>query len=394
MSEKKEKLIQQYPIPWSQAKIHSFRKKLLDWYDDNQRDLPWRRTTNPYYIWVSEIMLQQTQVNTVIPYYQRFIETLPTIKDLADVDEAVLMSLWQGLGYYSRVRNMQTAAQQVMADYRGEMPRSLKGLLKLKGIGPYTAGAIASIAFKQAEPALDGNLMRIVSRLFEIERDITLTSTKNEFMALLYQMIDPNRPGDFNQALMDIGATIMTPTNYRPDNNPIVEFDQSYQNGTSHLYPVKKKKAKATEHHRLAYALHNNKGQWLLRQHNDKELLTGLWHFPMVELSMVMEGATKSELIEPLIDIFEGHKNKELDKDLIDLSLPSPIERLDLFPELPQVKHVFSHRIWHVQVVPLTISQQIEFDDPSYHWFSVDELEEVPISTLQMKLFDSIMPDR
>ncbi|MGO1492200.1 MAG: A/G-specific adenine glycosylase, partial [Ruoffia tabacinasalis] len=170
MTNKRQKLIEQYPINWDEKKIKAFQTQLLDWYDANKRDLPWRQTKNPYYIWVSEIMLQQTQVNTVIPYYERFIKELPTIKDLAEVEESELMGLWQGLGYYSRVRNMQFAAQQVMADFNGEMPNTLEGLLSLKGIGPYTAGAIGSIAFNLPEPALDGNLMRIVARLFEIDR--------------------------------------------------------------------------------------------------------------------------------------------------------------------------------------------------------------------------------
>lgn len=391
MSSKKDKLIEKYPIPWSQSQIDLFRVKLLDWYDLHQRDLPWRQTSNPYYIWVSEIMLQQTQVNTVIPYYLRFIETLPTIRDLAEVEEAKLMTLWQGLGYYSRVRNMQVAAQQIMADFQGEMPRTLEALLSLKGIGPYTAGAIASIAFKLAEPALDGNLMRIVARLFEIEGDITLNSTKNQMTAYLYQMIDPDRPGDFNQALMDIGATIMTPSNGRPENHPLAEFDQSYQKGTSHLYPVKKKKIKATHHQLIAYAIRNSKGEWLMRQHTEKELLTGLWHFPLVEVNMVMEAATRSEILDPL---FSSLGDFELDAEDIHLSIPSQYDQVELFSQFPQVKHVFSHRVWHVQVIPIMVDATLMQEGDTYQWFDVRALEDLAVSTLQNKLFDSLVVDR
>ncbi|XJS10071.1 A/G-specific adenine glycosylase [Aerococcaceae bacterium WGS1372] len=394
MTSRKNKLIKKYPIPWNQSQINSFRVELLDWYDQNRRDLPWRQTKNPYYIWVSEIMLQQTQVNTVIPYYLNFIHNLPTIKDLAEVEEAKLMILWQGLGYYSRVRNMQQAAQHIMTNYQGQMPSTLDELLTLKGIGPYTAGAIASIAFNQAEPALDGNLMRIVARLFEIDGDITLNATKNQMTAFLYQMIDPKRPGDFNQALMDIGATIMTPKNYRPDNHPLIDFDQSYHNGTSHLYPVKKKKLKATSRHLLAYAIRNTKGQWLMQQHSDKELLTGLWHFPMVEVNMVMEAATQSELMEPLFEHFTEADIFPVEYEDIRISVPTDYEQLELFNRFPEVKHVFSHRIWHVQVVPIVATKFVEVDNDQYQWVDVQALEGLAISTLQKKLFDTIAFDR
>lgn len=393
MTNKRQTLIETYPIDWDNEKIQAFRKQLLDWYDANKRDLPWRQTNNPYYIWVSEIMLQQTQVNTVIPYYERFIKELPTIKDLAEVEESDLMGLWQGLGYYSRVRNMQFAAQQVMADFNGEMPNTLEGLLSLKGIGPYTGGAIGSIAFNLPEPALDGNLMRIVARLFEIDRDIMQNKTKQEFTGILYQLIDPERPGDFNQALMDIGATIMTPTNYQPIDSPIKEFDQSYQNGTSHLYPVKKKKTKATEHHRIAYAIRNNQGEWLMRKHNEKELLTGLWHFPMVEVNVVMEGATSEELLEPLVNHIDG--NIDTNDLKLDQSLVMNVkEGYELLPTFSQVKHVFSHRIWHVQVMPFLLNQTIDLSDEDFRWVSIEGLETLPVSTLQQKLFNSIVSDR
>ena len=150
---------------WDEEKIKRFRKALLDWYDKEKRDLPWRRTSNPYAIWVSEIMLQQTRVDTVIPYYERFLATFPTVKDLAEAPEDVLLKCWEGLGYYSRVRNMQKAAIQVMEEFGGVFPNTYEGILSLKGIGPYTAGAIASIAFGLPEPAVDGNLMRVISRL-------------------------------------------------------------------------------------------------------------------------------------------------------------------------------------------------------------------------------------
>ena len=166
---------------WPEEKISSFREKLLNWYDENKRDLPWRRSKNPYHIWVSEIMLQQTRVDTVIPYYERFLDWFPTVESLADAPEERLLKAWEGLGYYSRVRNMQVAAQQIMADFGGQFPNTYEGISSLKGIGPYTAGAISSIAFNLPEPAVDGNVMRVLSRLFEVNHDIGVPSNRKIF---------------------------------------------------------------------------------------------------------------------------------------------------------------------------------------------------------------------
>lgn len=386
---KKQKLIEQYPIEWPEVKIKEFRRVLMDWYDANRRDLPWRQTSNPYFIWVSEIMLQQTQVRTVIPYYETFIEELPTIKALSEVTEEKLLKLWQGLGYYSRVRNMQTAAKQIVEDYNGKMPDTVEGLLTLKGIGPYTAGAIASIAYGIPEPALDGNLMRVVSRLFEIDSDISLTRTRNQFMSILYQLIDPDRPGDFNQALMDIGAGIMTPSNPQPEDHPLEAFDQSYQNGTSHLYPVKKKKTKVTEHNMLAFAILNQKNEWLLRQHTSDELLSNLWHFPLVEADLVMENISLDELLNLFIEKY-GSYFSNFNVEDIDPAAGT----YNNMSKLSKVTHIFSHRKWQLQIVPLKFNQNKDFTKATMRWAGIEELEILPISTLQEKLFKGITVDR
>lgn len=385
-----------YKIAWSAEKIQEFKQTLLNWYDATKRDLPWRNTNDPYKIWVSEIMLQQTQVITVIPYYERFIETLPTVYDLAQTDEEVLLNLWQGLGYYSRVRNMQVAAKQVLEHYNGEMPRTMKELLSLKGIGPYTAAAIGSIAFGLVEPAIDGNLMRVTARLFELDVDIAQAKSRKIFAAILYQLIDSDRPGDFNQALMDLGATIMTPANLTPEENPLKSFDQSYQNGTAHLYPVKKKKTKATQHQLLAYIVENEQGEWLIRKHEEGELLTGLWHFPLIEQTVVMEAASAEEVVEPfkdwwgdLLDEIDKEKSSELESFEISINQQlMPFGDAESTTLLPTVKHVFSHRIWHLQLVPLVISRTdtIRLDLERMRWQKPKEIRDLPVSTLQQKL--------
>lgn len=226
-------------VMWPEEKIISFREKLLNWYDENKRDLPWRRSKNPYHIWVSEIMLQQTRVDTVIPYYERFLDWFPTVESLATAPEERLLKAWEGLGYYSRVRNMQDAAQQIMTDFGGQFPNTYEGISSLKGIGPYTAGAISSIAFNLPEPAVDGNVMRVLARLFEVNHDIGIPSNRKIFQAMMEILIDPERPGDFNQALMDLGSDIEAPVNPRPEESPVKDFSAAYQNGTMDRYPIK-----------------------------------------------------------------------------------------------------------------------------------------------------------
>ncbi|ELD3651843.1 A/G-specific adenine glycosylase, partial [Listeria innocua] len=199
-------------LTWDETKITAFQEALVSWYEANKRILPWRENTEPYRIWVSEIMLQQTKVDTVIPYFNRFMTQFPTMESFVNADEADILKAWEGLGYYSRVRNLQTAMKQVMTDFSGEVPSDLTTILSLKGVGPYTAGAILSIAYNQAEPAVDGNVMRVIARVLEISEDITKASTRKIFEEVLYQLIDQENPAAFNQGLMEIGALVCTPT--------------------------------------------------------------------------------------------------------------------------------------------------------------------------------------
>ena len=184
---------------------------LLVWYDKNARILPWRGNPQPYYVWISEIMLQQTRVEAVKPYFDRFIQELPDVKALAEIPQERLMKLWEGLGYYNRAKNLQKAAQEIMENYHGEMPVNYDELLSLPGIGPYTAGAIASIAFGQTVPAVDGNVLRVLTRTLALEEDITKETTKKRLSLWLREVIPADRPGDFNQSLMELGATVCLP---------------------------------------------------------------------------------------------------------------------------------------------------------------------------------------
>ena len=367
---------------WEEEKILSFRQKLLDWYDENKRDLPWRRSKNPYHIWVSEIMLQQTRVDTVIPYYERFLESFPTVESLANAPEERLLKAWEGLGYYSRVRNMQTAAQQIMNEFNGEFPSTYEGISSLKGIGPYTAGAISSIAFNLAQPAVDGNVMRVLARLFEVNHDIGNPSNRKIFQAMMEILIDPERPGDFNQALMDLGSDIDAPVNPRPEDSPVKDFSAAYQNGTMDCYPIKEPKKKPVPVYLNALVVQNAKGQFLLEKNESEKLLAGFWHFPLIEVDEFSKNEELNlfnQVAEPSIQFGPSPQDSfEQDYDL-------EVEWQDTHFE--EVKHVFSHRKWHVRILSGQVVDSKEYSDKEVVWLTPEEFDLYPLAKPQQKIW-------
>ncbi len=255
---------------------------LLAWYDKNKRDLPWRKNTDPYRVWVSEIMLQQTRVAAVIPYFERWMTALPDVAALAAVDDELLMKLWQGLGYYSRARNLKKAAQVIVNEYGGQFPGTYDALLKLPGVGEYTAGAIASIALSQRVSAVDGNVLRIAARLCDLHEDILDTRVKKAMRAALDAALPRERCGDFNQALMDLGATVCLP-NGKPlcEECPLAALCRAREMGTALSLPVRAKKAKRRIEEMTVY-LFIKDGSVALRKRDDAGLLAGLWEFPHI----------------------------------------------------------------------------------------------------------------
>ncbi|MDO4517100.1 MAG: A/G-specific adenine glycosylase [Bacillota bacterium] len=261
---------------------------LLDWYRENARDLPWRREPTPYRVWVSEIMLQQTRVAAVLGYFARFMEAFPTVRDLAEAPEDQLMKLWQGLGYYSRARNLQKAARQIVTDFGGDFPRDYAALRSLAGVGDYTAAALASIAFGQPVPAVDGNLLRVSARIMGDRTDITTSKGKKHFTAALQEIIPLDCPGRFNQAMMDLGATVCLP-NGAPlcDKCPAADFCVAHREGTAGELPVKPAKKPRRVEERTVYFLFYE-GKVALRRRPSRGLLAGLWEYPN-ELTDVLD---------------------------------------------------------------------------------------------------------
>ena len=367
-------------IMWEEEKIASFREKLLAWYDANKRDLPWRRTQDPYKIWISEIMLQQTRVDTVIPYYERFLDWFPTVADLAQAPEEKLLKAWEGLGYYSRVRNMQKAAQQIMENHGGVFPSSYEEISKLKGIGPYTAGAIASIAFGLPEPAVDGNVMRVLARLFEVDYDIGVPTNRKIFQAMMEFLIDPDRPGDFNQALMDLGSDIESPVNPRPEESPVKEFSAAYQHGTMDRYPIKAPKKKPVPVYLTAFIIKDNQGRYLLEKNEREGLLSGFWHFPLIEVDSLTENLGQLSLLDgkgqagDLPEILSFEQDYDL---VIDWQ-----ERT-----YPMVQHVFSHRKWQVQLRYGLVKEGEQSTSESTVWLQPEEFSAYPFAKPQQKIW-------
>ncbi|MFB8625358.1 A/G-specific adenine glycosylase [Enterococcus sp. 6D12_DIV0197] len=366
---------------WDEEKIKTFQETFLTWYHKEKRNLPWRATNDPYAIWISEIMLQQTRVETVIGYFYRFMEQFPTIQDLAAAEEQKLLKVWEGLGYYSRARNLKAAAQQIVAEFDGEMPQSIEEIRSLKGIGPYTAGAIGSIAFGLPEPAIDGNVMRVVSRLFCIEADIAKASSRRPFDEAMRTIISPDEPGEFNQALMDLGSRICTPTTPKCEECPISQYCLAYAENRQTDFPVKSKKAKPKDVYYIAGAI-EDQGSFLLVQRPETGLLASMWHFPLVEVS--------KEQYEALQRTWA--KEEQLQLDLI-----AEDDALEIFPDLPvvwqkrhfgEITHIFSHLKWHVLLFYGRKRGELTLQDSE--WAAKESFQNYVFPKPQQKLVDQL----
>lgn len=321
-------------------------ERLVPWYQQNARLLPWRQDKAPYHVWLSEIMLQQTRVEAVKGYYQRFLQTLPTIASLASCDEETLLKLWEGLGYYNRVRNLQKAAICVQERYNGQFPADYDAILALPGIGAYTAGAVASICFEQPTPAVDGNVLRVISRITEEFMSIDTPQLKKRMTEALAQVYPAGACGDFTQSLMELGATVCVPNGQpRCAVCPVQILCMAYRNGTQQLLPVKKKKAARRVEEKTVFVLQCG-DQIAVERRRQKGVLHGLWQFPNVE---------RCRSDQEIATVLQSW-------GIASFSLERVTER----------KHIFTHIEWEMTCYYLQCSEM-----PSrFTWVTASELQE------------------
>lgn len=342
----------------------AFKDKLIQWFDENKRSLPWRETKDPYKIWVSEIMLQQTKVDTVIDYYIRFLEKFPTVESLAAADEQEVLKLWEGLGYYSRARNLHGAAQDLVENYDGKMPEDPKELGKLKGIGPYTQGAIASIAYHLPEPAVDGNVMRVLSRVLYIKDNISEQKTRRKFEAIIREIISQENPSYFNQGLMELGALVCTPTSPACLLCPVQNECRAFEEGVASSLPVKLKKAKQKEISYYAFIIRDQSGRIAIEQRPSQGLLANLWQFPMIE-----KGPLQVTSIEAMI------------KEAFGLDV-------EVRKEHENIHHIFTHLKWDLHVYDVNILSEPK--EKPFIFVDAADLQDYPFSVSHLKIMESL----
>jgi A/G-specific adenine glycosylase len=345
--------------------------QLLNWYNQNKRDLPWRRFgLSPYAIWVSEIMLQQTRVETVIPYYAKWLRLFPTVDALAHASEQAVLNAWEGLGYYSRARNFHKAAKIVANEYHGELPRDLLELRKLPGIGRYTVGALASIIFGMDEPALDGNLKRVYARLFDVSEPINSPAGEKILWRLAKENLPKGQAADFNQALMDLGASICVPKNPRCLICPVMKNCQAREHGTQNIRPVKTPK-KESPHHVHAAAVMIRAGKVLLAQRPSSGLLGGMWEFPNGRVD-----ASRNPL-EELAQVIRAGYNLKLAR-----SVKRNLQPVGIF------HHAYTH--FKVSVHAFQCELQADPKAPNLKWIALRDLDDYPMGKIDRQIADAI----
>lgn len=332
-----------------------FSTHILQWYHKGHRNLPWRATKETYKVWLSEIILQQTRVEQGITYYENFTFTFPTIKDLALADEEQVLKIWQGLGYYSRARNLHATAKHIHFNLNGEFPSEYKEIIKLKGIGPYTAAAISSICYNEKKAAVDGNVYRVLSRVFDISTAINSTQGIKQFQKLADSLICESNPGDYNQGLMELGATICTPKKTNCELCPLNTLCLANNKKTIHLLPVKIKKTKIKERH-LHYFCIEHDNQLLMNKRTGKDIWKNLYDFPMEERSSIAE-----EL--PI----ENYKkiNEIIGNNSFSIN------------NLKEYKHILSHQILNIKIYYLTAKGKL--NPNNYIAVNLEETFKLPV---------------
>jgi A/G-specific adenine glycosylase len=346
----------------------SFTPQILTWYQENKRDLPWRQAIDPYRIWLSEVILQQTRVAQGLPYYQKFVDSYPTVSDLANATEEEVLRTWQGLGYYSRARNLHKCAKVIDQEQNGSFPNSFEELKKLPGIGNYTAAAIASIAFKEPVAVVDGNVYRLLARYFGLDVDLSSSGAYREFYNLAMDQLGSADPGAFNQAMMEFGALQCTPKN--PDCSICPLSDSCFANASNMQMklPVKSKKTKVRDRF-FYYFLLISDGKILMRARKTKDIWQGLYELFLIETT------TKQEL-ESL--------NHPFVKQILDADIIIQVED-------KIIRHALSHQLLNVNFAVVKLMDTKGFELEGYKWYSLEEVEQLPKPVLISNYLDTYL---
>lgn len=351
------------------SKASNIRTRLLSWYDHNRRNLPWRGESDPYRIWISEVMLQQTQVVTVTPYYHNFLARFPDVAALAAAPLEEVLKTWQGLGYYARARNLHRAAREIVEQYGGQFPTTYAKLRQLPGFGDYTAGAVAAIAFGEAVPAVDGNVKRVLARLLAIEADITRGPGARQVRARAASLVDLARPGDWAQALMELGALVCLPKLPKCLLCPLNELCQGRLQGIEQRLPVKPAK-KELPHYNVAAAVIRHNGQILIAQRPLESMLGGLWEFP----------GGKQEPDETLVECLKREIKEELGME-IEVSRPVTV-----------IKHGYTHFkiTLHAFECRWVRGQPRSLGVADWRWVTLKEVDAFPFPRTDLKIIEAL----
>ncbi|MDI9605089.1 MAG: A/G-specific adenine glycosylase [Bacteroidota bacterium] len=348
---------------------HQVTRQLLNWYDENKRDLPWRGTTDPYMIWVSEIILQQTRVAQGWDYFVRFTRRFPNVETLANASEEEVLRLWQGLGYYSRARNLHAAAKDIMSRFNGQFPTCYPDILSLKGIGEYTAAAISSIAFNEPHAAVDGNVLRVITRLFEIEEPVQSTQGKRIVKELAKSLLPKGRSGAFNQALMDLGSLLCVPRQPKCDDCPLTDICMARASRRTDELPVRLKKRKARKRY-FTYLHIRQDGYTYIQQRTGNDIWRNLYEFPLIETNKPIE-------LEALL---QNDEYNQLLGETASHAIDGPF----------MYKHLLTHQHIHANFYRVTLEKgAVHALQNQYVQIAEEEMKRYPISRLMHKYMET-----
>lgn len=356
--------------------VRRFQEDLINWFELNRREMPWREVDalgkrDPYRVWIAEVMLQQTRVDQATPYFERFLQAFPTVADLARADLDEVLKMWEGLGYYSRARNLHNAAKQIVEEFEGRLPEDEPAIRSLPGVGPYTSAAVLSIAFNKPLAVLDGNVIRVLSRVFAVEQDVRSSATRKALQTVADALLATNRPGDFNEALMELGATICTPKTPDCKRCPLMPMCAAFATGSPEAYPVASKK-KPTPHYNIAVGVvRDSDGRLLVQKRPENTMLGGLWEFP----------GGKQEPDESLQETCSRELKEELGIDV------------DVGTEIAKIKHAYSHFsiTLHAFECTLHAGEPVHHTGQEIKWVGLQELGDLAFPRASGKLIEVLL---